>query len=81
MSAAPAEQQPPFMERLMKPKEAAPYFDVEESTVKTWARTGRIPSTRTPGGHIRVRPSDIAAMLAAPEKPENENEPVRCANT
>lgn len=72
MSAAPAEQQPTFMECLMKPKDAAPYFGVEESTVKTWARTGRIPSARTPGGHIRVRPSDIAAMLAAPQ---NDNGP------
>lgn len=83
MSAA-APNQLLVMERLMKPKEVAPLFGVEESTVKTWARTGKIPSTRTPGGEIRVRPSDVAELLGRPaaELPaQNANEPARCATT
>lgn len=65
MSAALPEQPPP-LEQLMKPEEVAPLFRVQPSTVRTWARRRKIPSTRTPGGEIRVRPSDVAAMLADP---------------
>ncbi len=75
MSAAATEQQ---LERWMKPGEVAPLAGVAESTVKTWARTGKIPSARTPGGHIRVRLSDLAAMLATPA---NEEGLARCVST
>ena len=74
MSAARPEQSPP-MEALMKPEEVAPLFKVEPSTVKTWARLGKIPSVRTPGGEIRVRPSDVAAMLTGPIATSNESGP------
>lgn len=63
MSTA-AVNQPPPTERLMKPGEVAPLFNVQESTVKRWARSGKIPSVRTPGGEIRIRPSDVAALFA-----------------
>ncbi len=71
------------MERLMKPAEVAPFFSVEPSTVKEWAKTGKIPSTKTPGGQYRVRFSDVAAYMTrdANTEPENDNGPVRCANT
>ena len=78
MSAAASEQP---LERWMKPNEVAPLANVKESTVKRWARLDKIPSVRTPGGHIRVRLSDVAAMLAAPAQPENESEPAGCSNT
>lgn len=74
MSAAASEQQ---LERWMKPREVAPLANVKESTVKRWARLGKIPSTKTPGGHIRVRLSDVAAMLAAPARPVNDSGPIQ----
>ena len=65
------------LEPWMTPGEVAPLAKVRESTVKRWARTGKIPSARTPGGHIRVRLSDVAAMLAAPAHPENASGPIQ----
>lgn len=74
MSAASPEQQL-SMEALMKPEEVAPLFKVRPSTIKTWARRRKIPSTKTPGGEIRVRPSDVAAMLSVPVLSHNEDGP------
>lgn len=70
MSAATPEQPP--MERLMKPGEAAPLFNVTAATVKSWARRKKIPSVRTPGGEIRVRPSDVARLLGTTPQPVDE---------
>ncbi len=74
MSAALPEQSP-HMEALLKPEEVAPLFKVKPGTVKTWARQRKIPSIKTPGGEIRVRPSDVAAMLASPIAAANEDGP------
>ncbi|MEU8380601.1 helix-turn-helix domain-containing protein [Streptosporangium sp. NPDC048865] len=64
MSAASPEQSLP-LEALLTPEEVAPLFKVQPSTIKTWARLRKMPSTKTPGGEIRVRTSDVAAMLSA----------------
>jgi excisionase family DNA binding protein len=34
----------------LKPREVAHLFNVEISTVVEWARTGKIPALKTPGG-------------------------------
>jgi excisionase family DNA binding protein len=48
---------------LMKPAEVAAAFRVDPKTVTRWALAGRLPSTRTPGGHVRFRRADIMALL------------------
>jgi excisionase family DNA binding protein len=45
----------PFLSR----GQVAGLFGVSLSTVTRWARTGLIPSIRTPGGHYRFRTEDF----------------------
>ena len=45
----------PFLSR----GQVAGLFGVSASTVTRWARTGMIPSIRTPGGHYRFRAEDF----------------------
>ena len=45
----------PFLSR----GQIAGLFGVSLSTVTRWARTGMIPSLRTPGGHYRFRAEDF----------------------
>ncbi|TYB69777.1 helix-turn-helix domain-containing protein [Nonomuraea sp. PA05] len=48
----------------MRPRDVARIFDVEVSTVVEWARIGKIPAIRTPGGQqYRFRTVDVVAML------------------
>ncbi|MEU8035587.1 helix-turn-helix domain-containing protein [Streptosporangium sp. NPDC049078] len=49
----------------MKPEEVAPMLGVSPKTVVTWARTGRIAATRTPGGQWRVPDTEVKALLSA----------------
>jgi len=39
--------------RLLRTREVALLFQVSERAVTDWARKGRLPSVRTPGGHRR----------------------------
>ncbi len=48
--------------RLLRTREVAQLFQVSERTVAEWARRGRIPSVRTPGGH-RLYPADEVRRL------------------
>lgn len=50
-------------ERLLRPSEVATLFRVDPKTVARWAKAGRLPSIRTPGGHRRFRESEIRALL------------------
>lgn len=53
--------------RLLRTREVAQLFQVSERTVAEWARRGRIPSVRTPGGH-RLYPADqVRDLLLASE--------------
>lgn len=47
---------------LMTPAEVAEVFRVDPKTVTRWAKTGKLPSLRTVGGHRRFRRSDIEAL-------------------
>ncbi len=51
-------------ERLLTPKQVAQRFAVDPKTVTRWARTGKLPSIRTPGGHRRYRESVVEALSA-----------------
>jgi excisionase family DNA binding protein len=49
---------------LLTPAEVAALFRVDPKTVTRWAASGRITSTRTPGGHRRFRQSEVRRFLA-----------------
>jgi excisionase family DNA binding protein len=63
---------PPMLSgRLLRTREVAQLFQVSERTVAEWARRGRIPSVRTPGGH-RLYPADqVHRLLVATEHGED----------
>ena len=48
--------------RLLRTREVALLFQVSERAVTDWARKGRLPSVRTPGGHRRY-PADLVHEL------------------
>lgn len=51
-------------ERLLTPAEVAALVYVDPKTVSRWATAGKIPFTRTLGGHRRFRRSDVQALLS-----------------
>lgn len=56
--------------RLLRTREVARLFQVSERTVASWARRGRLPSVRTPGGH-RLYPADeVRRLLLAAGDPD-----------
>ena len=56
--------------RLLRTREVALLFQVSERAVTDWARRGRIPSVRTPGGHRRYPADEVWALLRQTEQPE-----------
>ena len=52
-----------FEGRLLRTREVALLFQVSERAVTDWARKGRIPSVRTPGGHRRYPAEQVRALL------------------
>jgi excisionase family DNA binding protein len=48
-----------FEEMLLTPRQVANRFAVDPKTVTRWARTGKLPFIRTPGGHRRYRQSVV----------------------
>lgn len=50
-------------EELLTPAEVAKRFRVDPKTVARWAKTGKLKSVRTLGGHRRYAKSDIDAAL------------------
>jgi excisionase family DNA binding protein len=51
--------------RRLTSKEAARVLGVSEASVKRWADSGLLPMEKTPGGHRRFRPEDLAAARRA----------------
>ncbi len=49
--------------QLLRTSDIALLFQVSERTVSEWARRGRIPSVRTPGGQRRYPVAPILAIL------------------
>jgi excisionase family DNA binding protein len=49
---------------LMVPSEVADLFGVDSKTVTRWAKSGRLASIKTPGGHRRYRRVDVLALFA-----------------
>lgn len=50
-------------EALLRTADVASLLRVPERTVSEWARQGRIPSVRTPGGHRRYPAEQIRRLL------------------
>ncbi len=53
----------PDGQQLMRSHEVAVLFDVTERTVINWAASGKLPSLRTIGGHLRFRREDVLNLL------------------
>lgn len=49
--------------RYLSTGEVAALFQVDDSTVMRWARTGKIPSYPLPSGLLRYVESEILALL------------------
>jgi excisionase family DNA binding protein len=47
---------------LLRPSEVANLFHVNPRTVTRWARTGKLTTIRTVGGHRRYRLSEVLAI-------------------
>ena len=53
----------PETEHLMTPGEVASLFRVDPKTVTRWAKSGKLTSIRTLGGHRRYRSSEVRLLL------------------
>lgn len=68
MNTRPSEQ-----ETLLTPSEVAALFRVDPKTVTRWAKSGKISSIRTLGGHRRYRESEVKQLLRGiPEQRDTE---------
>jgi excisionase family DNA binding protein len=52
-------------DQMMTPGEVAALFRVDPRTVTRWAKIGKLPSVRTPGGHRRYRKTEVRALFAS----------------
>jgi excisionase family DNA binding protein len=50
-------------EILLTPAEVASLFRVDPKTVTRWAKSGKLTSIRTLGGHRRYKESEVKALL------------------
>ena len=57
-----------FMENFLSIGQAAKLCGVNANTLRLWANTGRIASSRSDGGHRRFRREDLVALI--PPKPD-----------
>ena len=57
-------------ERLLTPAEVAALFRVDPKTVTRWAKSGKLSSIRTLGGHRRYRADEVKKFLEGASKTE-----------
>lgn len=50
--------------RLLRVSEVANKFRVTHSTVRRWAKAGKLTTVRTLGGHHRFMPREVDAFLS-----------------
>ncbi|GAC1324627.1 MAG: developmental transcriptional regulator BldC [Mycobacteriales bacterium] len=67
MSARTPESDP-----LLTPAEVATMFRVDPKTVTRWAKSGKLSSIRTLGGHRRYREVEVRALLAGIPQQRND---------
>ncbi len=54
----------PDTDPLLTPAEVATMFRVDPKTVTRWAKSGKLTSIRTLGGHRRYREIEVRSLLA-----------------
>jgi excisionase family DNA binding protein len=54
----------PESEPLLTPAEVATMFRVDPKTVTRWAKSGKLTSIRTLGGHRRYRETEVRRLLS-----------------
>jgi len=61
-------------EPLLTPAEVASLFRVDPKTVTRWARSGKLSSIKTLGGHRRYRESEVRVLLGTVpvQRPETD---------
>ncbi len=59
-------------ETLLTPSEVAALFRVDPKTVTRWAKSGKISSIRTLGGHRRYREAEVRQLLAGIPQPRSQ---------
>ncbi len=59
-------------EALLTPAEVASLFRVDPKTVTRWAKSGKLTSIRTLGGHRRYREAEVRALLAGIPAPRTQ---------
>jgi excisionase family DNA binding protein len=52
-------------EVLLTPAEVASLFRVDPKTVTRWAKSGKLTSIRTLGGHRRYKESEVKELLSS----------------
>jgi excisionase family DNA binding protein len=57
------------VEALLTPAEVASLFRVDPKTVTRWAKSGKLTSIRTLGGHRRYREAEVRSLLAGVPSP------------
>jgi excisionase family DNA binding protein len=50
-------------DRLLSSQEVGRLLKVTRTSIWKWIKEGRLPAYRTPGGHHRVRATDLAQFL------------------
>ena len=60
-------------EVLLTPAEVASLFRVDPKTVTRWAKSGKLTSIRTLGGHRRYKESEVKALLSATANNSTKN--------
>lgn len=59
----------PRREGLLTTRQAADLLRVAQSSVTNWVNSGTLPANRTPGGHRRISPADLARFIVASGMP------------
>lgn len=49
-------------EKFLTTSEVAALLRVDASTVRDWAKRGKLPATTLPGGHYRFNRADVDAL-------------------
>ena len=55
----------PEADQILTPSQVANVFRVDPKTVTRWAKSGKLDSFRTLGGHRRYRAADVLGLLNA----------------
>jgi excisionase family DNA binding protein len=63
----------PESEPLLTPAEVATMFRVDPKTVTRWAKSGKLTSIRTLGGHRRYRETEVRRLLSGIPSPRSDD--------